>query len=652
MAAGCSSCAPGLTHSLLPSRYFGPGAGVVAPRGQEELLGHMHVRARASRLAPGLLLALAWCLLAPGTAPARGAASAPPRQAAQGARYVLPFPGTLDASPSTQIDFGAVRPSELESIKVMGSSSGPHEGLLKPMPNADGTAFIPNRAFTAGEHVSVAATVGGRGAQTRNVSFGFSVAAPAAPAAGPSSTTNAPDRRAPQAHAAQSATAKTQSFHSEPWLRPPILLTSGRVPDPRQGDFFADAEDSIQAGPLIYSPSGGLVWFDPQHKAAAFNVEVQNYLGQSVLTFWRGYVSSGVGIGSDMILDHTYQTIATVNAANGYFADLHEFQITPDGNALITAYTPVHADLRSVGGPANGTLLDSIVQEIDIATGQLLWEWHAYAHVHIAESFAGKPGASPYDFFHINSVEELANGNFIVSARDTSAVYEIDRATGRILWVLGGKHSSFALEKGTRFWWQHDGRLRPGNVVTVFDDGEGMRVMSEKQSRGLQIRLNFKRHRATLVRAYPLIPPVLAGSQGNVQPLPDGNTVVGYGSAQYFSEFDRRGHQRFSARFYAPIGSYRDYRFPWYGEPTGSPYAAAAATRSGTTVYASWNGATDVATWRVLAGPAPSALAPVAQGSFTGFESALATNSKQPYFAVQALGSGGQLLGTSAVVGR
>lgn len=611
----------------------------------------MYVPAPAPTLAVSLLLLLATCAAALPRA-ARGSPPSSPDATSPlpSAAYVLPFPGTPDASPQTQVDFGSVAPSQLISVSVTGSRSGTHTGLIESMPGGGGSAFLPTRPFAGGERVRVLARVkgiGGRSERSLGTSFETAtpIALPPAAAGGPSVKTR-------QVHAALSPEAKTQSIHSEPWLHPPVLLTAGKVPDPGEGDFLADAEDSIQAGPLIYGPTGALIYFGGLHHAAAFNVEVQTYEGQSVLTYWQGYVSSEVGIGSDVVLNHSYQTVATVNAANGYHADLHEFQITPQGDALITAYAPVKADLRSVGGPRNGTLLDSIVQEINIATGQLLWEWHAYGHVQIAASLAGKPSSGAYDFFHINSVQQLANGNFVVSARNTSAVYEIDRATGRILWVLGGKHSSFRLGAGTRFWWQHDAELQPGNVLTVFDDGAGMGVTSERQSRGLEIKLNLKRHKATLVRAYTNLPSVLATSQGSVQGLPDGDTVVGFGEAQYVSEFDRRGRQRFSARFYAPITSYRDYRFPWYGQPTGSPYAAASATNSGTTVYASWDGATDVATWRVLAGSSPSALVPVSQAAFSGFETAIGTSSTQPYFAVQALSATGQLLGTSTTITR
>ncbi len=605
----------------------------------------MYVRAPAVRIAGCLFLALAGCVAALGSA-APGAA--PPAPAPT---YVLPFAGTPDASPQTQVDFGSVAPSRLLAVSVTGSRSGTHTGRIKQMPGGAGSAFFPAQPFAPGEHVSVVAKVkgsGGRGDQT--VGTSFTTAALVAPSAGPASASKP---RAAAVHAALSPEAKTQSFYSEPWLHPPILLRSGNVPDPGQGDILVDAENSIQAGPLIYDTAGQLVWFDPVPHSAAFNVEEQRLYGQSALTFWRGYVVNGYGIGTDMVLNHAYQTVATINAANGYNTDLHEFQITPQGNALVTAWALVHADLRSVGGSKNGTLVDSVVEEINIATGQLLWEWHADGHVRLTASYFGKATSKPYDFFHANSIQQLPNGNFLVSARSTSAVYEISAATGRIVWILGGRHSSFKMGKGTNFEWQHDARLQSDGTLTVFDDGaDGKGPGNESRSRALRIRINLRTHRATLVHAYVNHPSILAQSQGNVQRLPDGNTFVGWGSAQYFSEFDRRARQRFSGHFYAPIYSYRAYRAPWYGEPTGAPSVAASATRSGTSVYASWNGATDVAAWQLLAGPTPNPLAAVGQSPFNGFETDITTSSTEPYFAVQALSATGQVLGTSAVVGR
>jgi hypothetical protein len=450
----------------------------------------------------------------------------------------------------------------------------------------------------------------------------------------------------------------THSFYSEPGLHPPIVYTSGRDPDPNaSGDVFADAENSVQAGPLILGPDGQLIYFQPLNPVAALNVQVQSYQGQTVLTYWEGYVNQGVGVGQDVILNHQYQQIATVRAGNGDKADLHVFTITPRGDAFISAYAPVrHVNLSSLGGPKDGTVLDSIIQEIDIQTGQVLWEWHAYHHVHLSESYAGKPTRLPYDFFHINSVQLLRGGNLLVSARHTWALYEISMRTRRIQEVIGGKHSYFHMAPGANFEWQHDAQMLSDGTITLFDDADGgPGERSENQSRALRLRIDRKTHRVTLVRAYTNNPPVLAASQGSVQALPDGNMFVGWGSQPFFSEFSKHnGRQLFSLHLAGPVESYRGYRFQWWGQPTTPPSIAAAPAPGGTRVYASWNGATDVASWRLLAGPNqdPTALIPVGQFPKTTFETTMWVPNSQPYVAVQALDSAGQVLDTSAVIAR
>jgi hypothetical protein len=442
----------------------------------------------------------------------------------------------------------------------------------------------------------------------------------------------------------------THTFHSEGWLHPPIVGVSGRDPDPGLGDIFADAEDSSQAGALILSPQGRLVYFRPLRGVRAFNFEVQQYRGQSVLTYWQGLaVDNGHGV----ILNHRYQQIATVYAGHGYTADAHEFQVTPQGDAFITAYAPVKADLSSIGGPRHGILMDSIIQEVDVATGTVLWEWHASGHVGLDQTHAGTPGPWPFDFFHVNSIQQLPNGNLLVSARYTWAVYEISKRTGRILWTVGGNRSSFKMGPGTNFEWQHDAHMQPDGTITVFDNASnGVNAVNEPHSRALRIRLNFRTRRATLVSSFTSNPPQLAGSQGSVQLLPDGRTFVGWGSSPYLSEFGPRGRQVFSLHFRFPVESYRGYRFHWWGQPAAPPSIASSSSAHGTTVYASWNGATDVASWRVLAGPTAASLIPVGRYRDTSFETAMSVPSTEPYFEAQALDAAGNVLGSSPAVRR
>jgi hypothetical protein len=595
-----------------------------------------------------LVLAVAGLIAVPVFAQVRGH---PPAQPS--GLDVQPFPGTPDASPQTAISFPALSPSQIRTVMVTGSRSGIHGGGLSPLPDGRGTAFTPGRPFANAERVTVRASLrsasagaasGARG--TDAISFSFGVAAPLP---NPRGAVAGMSPQLPTVrHDVRDANGFTHSFRSAPGLHPPIQWLSGADPDPGSGYIFGDAQNTIQPGPIILDPAGHLVWFEPLHQSAALDVQVQRYQGQSVLTFWQGYViPPGVGVGRGVILDHSYQTIATVTAGNGYQADLHEFQITSHGTALLTAYAPVKASLQSVGGPRNGSVLDCIVQEVDIATGKVLWEWHAFGHVHLAESYAGKPTAKPYDFFHVNSVQQLPNGNLLVSARHTSGVYEINKHTGKIVWVLGGKHSSFKVGKGANFAWQHDAQMLPDGTITVFDNGAGL-YKSESQSRALRIRLSGQR--ATLVRGYAHKPSLLSENEGNVQVLPDGNLFVGFGSSPYFSEFRSGGRQLFSIRMKAPLQSYRAYRFGWWGQPTSPPSISVSPSTGRTRVYASWNGATAVASWQVLAGPNPGALTPVASGQRSSFETVLSTPNPGPYYAVRALASDGRTLGTSPAV--
>jgi hypothetical protein len=560
---------------------------------------------------------------------------------------VLPFPGTQDASPKSQISFPALVPSQLKAVTVGGSRSGEHSGRLSALPDGGGTAFVPNRAFTAGEEVSVRAALSSPGAgtasgapNTTEISFTFTVATPPPSASAPatSSTANPPS---------------TQSFHSSS-LRPPIVTVSTLDADPSSGDVFLDAANGSQNGPMILDAQGRLVWFDPlPGGTSAEDVDEQTYLGQPVLTWWQGQVASGYGLGEDVILDSSYQPVATVQAGEGYQADLHEFQITPEGTALITVYLPVQANLSSIGGPRNGAVLDSIVQEIDIKTGRVLWEWHALGHVPLSASHIGKPTAgSQYDYFHINSIEQLANGNLLISSRNTWAVYEISRSTGKVIWTLGGRDSSFTMGPGARFEWQHDARMQPDGTLSLFDNADSPK--EESQSRAIQLTLNTKTMSASLVHSYTHTPSLLVASQGDYQTLPNGNVFVGWGAEPDFSEYTPSGQQVFSGHFTRPVQSYRAFRHAWTAQPITRPSISVSNTPAGRlTVYVSWNGATNVARWELMAGRSPNKLTPLhSTATRSGFETDMPATTSQPYLAVRALDSSGQVLATSAAVSR
>jgi arylsulfotransferase ASST len=365
---------------------------------------------------------------------------------------------------------------------------------------------------------------------------------------------------------------------------PPVtFLTASSHP---RGDdiFITPTGDATQYanGPEILDPHGNVVWFHaiPQgHTAADFRV--QRYRGQPVLTWWQGTGLGGLAKGTDYIYNDRYQPIATVNAGNGLSADGHEFLITPQNTALILAYTTATADLSSIGGPADQTVIDGVVQEIDIRTGQVLFEWNSADHVPYGQSEQPLPASpsTPWDWFHINAVHLDTDGNLLVDSRNTWTTYKVNRRSGSILWQLGGKASSFTLSAapgqslntaGDIFAWQHDPNALGHGEYTFFDNesaglaNTGSGALSEFGfSRAVRVRLNERRRTATLVQSYNQPEQLTAPSQGNAQTTARGDVFVGWGSLPYFSEFSRSGALLLNAQLPTGVNSYRAYTFAW-----------------------------------------------------------------------------------------
>jgi hypothetical protein len=537
------------------------------------------------------------------------------------------------ASPQTQISIRGAAPRQLRDLTVSGSRSGPHLGRLVAQPDGRGTSFLPYKPFDPGETVKV----GLRESSAKPIRFHFRIG---------QSAQLAVRARSP---GVPTKPGQLQSFHSAPDLRPPVLTVTVQSTSTAPGDIFLGPSNKLgQAGPMIVDSRGQLVWFHPlPGKQQAFGFQEQRYEGKPVLTWWQGIVSNrGFGRGEDVIYDTSYRQIAAVRAAEGYSADIHDFEITPQGTALITIYAPVRMDLRSFGGPRDGTVLDGIVQELDIKTGLVLFEWHSLGHVPLSDSYA-KPGPGGlFDYFHVNSVALDSDGNLLVSARNTWTVYEINHRTGQIMWQLGGKRTSFKMGPGTQFAYQHDARRQPDGTISLFDNGASPKVHPE--SRAIALRLDMKNMTVTLAREWKHPSRLLAGSQGNMQSLPNGDRFVGWGSEPNLTEFSPDGRILFDAALAIPDSSYRAFRFPWSATPPGRPAIATTAEPNGKlAVYASWNGATDIARWRILAGASPHELKPMAETSRAGFETSTTVFTDAAYVAVQALDPSGTVLGTS-----
>lgn len=398
---------------------------------------------------------------------------------------------------------------------------------------------------------------------------------------------------------------------------------------------------------LIMRENGEPVWIEPT-QANITDLTVQTYRGEPVLTYWTGKSTGGHGAGEGIILDATYTEIARVSAGAGVDADLHEFNLTDRGTALITVYETIAADLSRIGGPKSGYMYDCRVQEIDVATGRVLLDWRGSDHIPVTETYLGlgqdeghdgTTAGRAFDPYHFNAVDDDGDG-LLVSARHTHTVYSIDRSSGRVRWRFGGRHSDIDVPGDAVFAWQHDVRRHPDGTITLFDNhlysGAGGR------SRGMVFEVDETASKAVLVQQYAY-DGHLGTAMGSVQRLPGGNALVGWGTDPAVTEFTAGGE----AVWEAGLGgiSYRAYRKEWTARPLTAPAVAAKKEDSGTRVFASWNGATEVKRWRVLAS-ATGEPVPVGEVKRSGFETSLLVGAASRV-AVQALGADGEVLGTS-----
>ena len=343
--------------------------------------------------------------------------------------------------------------------------------------------------------------------------------------------------------------------------------------------FGARKRPGLQSGPLILDNRAEPVWFAPLSDGNVSDFRVQSYRGRPVLTWWQGRQVLGSGEGIIQMVDSAYRSIRRVRAGNDYSFDFHEAVVTEQGTLLGLVYNPVDLDLRSVGGPRDGRVVDGIVQEVDIATGRVLFEWHSLGNVALQEGYGPVPRKRRglYDYFHVNAIGIDTDGNLLVSGRETWSVLKLDRRTGATIWRLGGKRSDFRLPRSGRFAWQHDAQRAPDGTIRIFDNEAAPKVRS--RSRVLWLALDEANRTARVARSAEHPAGLLAGTQGNAQALPNGNTFVGWGSQGYFTEYGAGGRVLFDARVARGNDTYRAYRFPWSGTPGGRPALAARAPR-------------------------------------------------------------------------
>jgi Arylsulfotransferase (ASST) len=553
-----------------------------------------------------------------------------------------PAPGGLDAMPQTQISLLGAPAAQISQLLVRGSVSGLHSGRLEAYSQGDGASFVPSAPFTVGETVSVSGSW--TSGATHSFAYSFTVGDPD------------PIATLPESGKPAGRPGTVWHFRSAPGVDPAVLTVSKTsAAAARDGDIFlATYPGPGPMGPTIYAPSGRLVWFKPlPANTFAADVKVQRYERRPVLTWWQGTISNhGFGLGEGEIYSRSYRPIATVRAGDGLAEDLHELTITPGGAALITAWKPLYCDLAPEGGRTLAAVYDSVFQEIDIRTGLVMFEWDSLDHVPLGDSYMAASGASvawPYDWFHLNSIAPEPDGSLLISARSTWTVYDLDAATGQIVWQAGGRRPSFTMGPGSSTAWQHDAQPLGADSYSVFDNAGP--PSGRTHSRGIVVHIDRQTNTASLIATIRIATPIFAQTQGDLERLGGGRWWIGWGNVNQSSEISAAGKLLFEA--HTPDGSetYRSLRFAWNGAPAGAPSVAVAGAPGGALrVYASWNGATAVAGWRLRAGPSPRTLTTLRTVASAGFETVLRAPASARFVAVCALDSSGRVLATSPTV--
>ena len=442
--------------------------------------------------------------------------------------------------------------------------------------------------------------------------------------------------------------------------RPPRITVTQHARGDARGFVFTAPKtpegatrDDRRQGAMMLDDRGRVRWFEPARlRESITDVRVQRYRGNPVLTFWHGRIVDGHGGGTGVILDSHYRVVRRVRARHGCRPDLHEFRLTSHGTALVTCYVPTYRDLRPIGGHPHTRVLDSVVEVVDVASGHVRFTWSALAHMPLSDSYDPPDRlyeGNTYDPFHINSVDQDADGNLLVSLRHSWTVLKIDRTTGAVVWRLGGKHSDFRLGPGVSTAWQHDAEWVGDGRLRIFDNGAGTggRGRQHPRARVITVQLDEKRMTARLVKRLVHRGRLSAQSQGNAQPLPNGDTFVGWGSTGWMSELSPSGRLLFDAHVPDGYDTYRAYRSPWIGTPAEPPTVEV----HGHIARASWNGSTEVRRWRLLAGRRRGALHRVgAPVRWRGLSTRIRLRGDDRWVAVRALDAGGDTLATSRPV--
>lgn len=464
---------------------------------------------------------------------------------------------------------------------------------------------------------------------------------------------------APSSSTSTTPPTEARDLTTEPDLAPPVI----DVAADEEGSVIGQGERYVALGPkdldqgssmvgtMLVDEAGEPVWVqDAAEGTSRADLQVQQYRGERVLTYWEGQAVVGVGEGELVILDETYEEIDRVGMQGDLdtgHTDMHETTLTDEGTLLVAAYVPTEADLTSIGGSADGWVYEAVVQEIDVETDEVLFEWSSLDEVavdetviELADGFGTKD--KPFDYFHVNSISYDDDGDLLISARNTSGLYKLDHDEEELRWRLGGERSDFEVPAEATFAYQHDVERAEDGTLTLFDNANE----TDHTSRGLRLDVDEEARTVEMVAEYTSADDRQADTQGSVEELENGNVVIGWGQHPTYSEYTADGELLYDASFGGGT-SYRAALVEWTGRPTTEPKAVLDGDR----LHVSWNGATEVASWEVASGTDAGSAQVVAEADRDGFETEvdLAAADLGEHVEVRALDAAGDELAAAEV---
>lgn len=446
------------------------------------------------------------------------------------------------------------------------------------------------------------------------------------------------------------------------------------------GYIFLAPYRNVDPGPYIYDNYGNLVWSGAGSSGpkTAHAPRVCTYRGEDHICYFQGEQHQGFARGHGVIMDQNYRIVKTVESSGaGASSDMHEFKMTPYTNgttALMTVYQPRQYDLttnpRFNVERGMGWIVEGVFQEVEIETGRVVFEWRSLDHVDPGLGWTmpgttdtsgdGLTEQTPWDYFHINSIDKNVEGDYLISARHVSAIYKLSGEDGHIMWQMGGNAATIRTTNFV-FSYQHHARWVSENsthtVLTFYDNASSGFNRTGDFSHGWMISIDHIAETATMIKEWGAPEPqggLLSGSQGNTQMLPNGGCHIGWGEHPYFSEHTADG----SAVMYGKLAErasnvmiYRSNKYNWTAQPLTKP-ALWTYSRTGERMvsFVSWNGATEVRSWNFYTSENATGPWTFAGSAYKhGFETEFHTDSVMQWSYAEALDISGRPLETSVI---